>query len=71
MTSKKQEPYEIANEALSKAHNTSVQMLVKMWQLEQGEYLCIGWRENMKDGFDVYKTQFVLLEHARVEKEVL
>jgi hypothetical protein len=71
MTSKKQEPYEIANEALSKANNSCVQMLARMWELEQGEYLCIGWRENMKDGFDVYKTQFVLLEHARVEKEVL
>jgi hypothetical protein len=71
MGKEKQTYIEIAEEVLGKTHNSLVQMLVKMWKLKQGEYLCIGWRENMKDGFDVYKTQFVLLEHARVEKEVL
>ena len=70
MGKEKQTPYEIAEEALSSTHNGIVQMLVKMWRLKQGEYLCIGWRENMKDGYDTYKTQLILKEHARVKKEV-
>jgi hypothetical protein len=70
MGKEKQTYIEIAEEVLGKTHNSLVRMLVRMWELEQGEYLCIGWRENMKDGYDMYKTQFILKEHARVEKEV-
>jgi hypothetical protein len=70
MGKEKQTYIEIAEEVLGKTHNSLVRMLVRMWELEQGEYLCIGWRENMKDGYDMYKTQFILKEHARVKKEV-
>jgi len=70
MGKEKQTYIEIAEEVLGRTHNSLVQMLVKMWKLKQGEYLCIGWRENMKDGYDMYKTQFILKEHARVKKEV-
>ena len=68
MGKEKQTYIEIAEEVLGKTHNSLVRMLVRMWELEQGEYLCIGWRENMKDGYDMYKTQFILKEHARVKE---
>jgi|TARA_B110000263_G_scaffold177571_1_gene155306 hypothetical protein len=46
-------------------HDNMVISLIHMHELQEDEYLCIGYQEH--SGFEIYKNRFRMLDKTRVD----
>ena len=65
MTEEEMEMMKKGNQDAKEIHDEMVIALAHMHELQEDEYLCIGYQEH--SGFEIYKNRFRMLDKTRVD----